>query len=453
MMLDGLSQSSSVSEGGSDRYIDGLDSEAEDVETGDSSPSSSRASVVAENEYSPCEATGSGSALLEESLQSVQQQQHQADDVSPVTSPASSGFSSSARTVDTSLSLHEGIAQSFTPKDRQSKAASPSPPRRPRKSSASASLAHARALLEHQAASLLSAARRMREEEETFDQFERAQQLVVETLKAGGKLVWTGVGKSGIIANKLSSTSLSLGLPSAYLDPLAALHGDLGRLNGSPSNSNLVASTSAKSQLPAPPNDVLVALSHSGSSPELLGLLPHVELRGVKVIALTAQRDSALGKAALQGGGSWIDCRTAGRGGEQQELPQDFSLSEDEDESESRSRSPRRCGNAACQHRDGASCCSTSALFCSSLASALTAGTDEADADLPAPTSSTTTALAMGDSLVLSCAKMLGLGTTAEFGKNHPGGALGQRMMAEMKISQKAASKEESEKETERASV
>lgn len=249
-------------------------------------------------------------------------------------------------------------------------------------------------------------------------------------------------GLLGIIANKLSSTSLSLGLPSAYLDPLGALHGDLGRLNGSPSNSSLVASTSGKSQLPAPPTDVLVALSHSGSSPELLALLPHVELRGVKIIALTAQRDSALGKAALQGGGSWIDCRTAGRGGEHKELSRELAISEDEDDVGSPSRSPTRCGNSACQNQDSGSCCSTSALFCSSLASALTAGTDEADADLPAPTSSTTTALAMGDSLVLSCAKMLGLGTTAEFGKNHPGGALGQRMMAEMKISQKAASKE-----------
>jgi hypothetical protein len=59
----------------------------------------------------------------------------------------------------------------------------------------------------------------------------------------------------------------------------------------------------------------------------------------------------------------------------------------------------------------------------------------------------------MGDSLVLSCAKMLGLGTTAEFGKNHPGGALGQRMMAEMKISQKAASKDGGEKKAERTSA
>lgn len=207
MIRDDVSQSSSASEGGSDRYIDGLDSEAEDLETGDSSPSSSRASIVAENEYGSCEPTSSNTALLEQSLQGVQSQQEQAIHDSCATSAASSGFSlseasasPSAGTVDTSLSLHEGIAQTCLSSKRQSRgkqAASQSPPRSQRKSSASASLAHARALLEHQAASLLSAARRMREEEETFEQFESAQQLVADTLKAGGKLVWTGVGKSG----------------------------------------------------------------------------------------------------------------------------------------------------------------------------------------------------------------------------------------------------------------
>lgn len=70
-------------------------------------------------------------------------------------------------------------------------------PQPPRHIQPSASLEHARSLLEHQAASLLSAARRLREEQETWLEFEGAQNLIVDALKRGGKLVWTGVGKSG----------------------------------------------------------------------------------------------------------------------------------------------------------------------------------------------------------------------------------------------------------------
>lgn len=252
-------------------------------------------------------------------------------------------------------------------------------------------LTHARFLLEHQAASLLSAARRMREEEETYGEFQGAQGLIVDVLKKGGKLVWTGVGKSGIIAQKLCASSLSLGLPACYLDPMAALHGDLGALNGI-AMSNIASSSSS---LPLPSTDVLIALSHSGSSAELSSLIPHVKLRGVKIIALTAARSSTLGEAAKETGGHWIDCRTAGRG--------------DDPSSATTGSSVRKM---------------------LSLSSAQ-AGTDEADPSLPAPTSSTTTALAMGDSLVLSCARMLGLGKD-DFAIRHPGGSLGQRFMAEL---------------------
>lgn len=233
----------------------------------------------------------------------------------------------------------------------------------------------------------------------TYKEFQAAQNLIVSTLRAGGKVVWTGVGKSGIIAQKLCATSLSLGMPATYLDPMSALHGDLGLLNGTKALGS--SNNEAASQLPTPPADVVIALSHSGSSAELLALLPHLRLRGVKLVALTARHDSGLGSAAKESGGNWIDCRTAGY----DNFPEPTGGSEEE-----------------------RSLCPTSSLF--SLSSA-TAGTDEADPSVPAPTSSTTTALAMGDSLILSCAKMLGLGTR-DFGKNHPGGALGKRMMAEL---------------------
>ncbi|CAO1624689.1 unnamed protein product [Parajaminaea phylloscopi] len=312
--------------------------------------------------------------------------------------------------------------------------------------STSASLAHARSLLEHQAASLLSAARRLREEEETYSEFMASQSLVTTTLQAGGKLVWTGVGKSGIIAKKLCSTSLSLGLPATFLDPVAALHGDLGLVNGpgprktaafhsSPKPSSSSAGSSRVAGLPAPPADLLIAISHSGSSPELLALLPHVvELRGVKVIALTAKKDSALGQAARDSGGAWLDCRTAHRPDSASRPDEGF----DNDASPSTSTSGSDAGwqgsrNMETTRANGHTCC-----YCGSLQlhdntrpnathAAKDTGTDEADSELRAPTSSTTTALAMGDSLVLSCARSLGLGKD-DFAKNHPGGALGQIM-------------------------
>lgn len=246
---------------------------------------------------------------------------------------------------------------------------------------------------------------------------------------------------SGIIARKLSCTSLSLGLPSTFLDPMGALHGDLGMLNGAAPGSAF-ASMRSTSQLPPPPCDVLIALSHSGSSGELIAMLPHVKLRGVKVIALTAKKDSALGQAALESGGCWIDCRTAGRGG-WPETPGSCSRADSFSEGSSFA-AEQQYGFPPCSsqqvrppQQSGSDDAAASGPYCAAarFVSALTAppagGTDEADPDLPAPTSSTTTALAMGDSLVLSCARLLGLGT-GEFGKNHPGGALGKRMMAEL---------------------
>ena len=92
----------------------------------------------------------------------------------------------------------------------------------------------------------------------------------VETLlRCEGRVVVTGMGKSGIIGQKISATLSSTGTPSFFLHAAEALHGDLGRLVS---------------------GDVLVALSYSGETEELLRLLDTVKRLGIPLIALTGSQ-------------------------------------------------------------------------------------------------------------------------------------------------------------------
>ena len=96
----------------------------------------------------------------------------------------------------------------------------------------------------------------------------------VETLFAcTGKVILTGMGKAGIIAQKISGTLASTGTQSIYLHPAEALHGDLGRVAR---------------------GDVVIALSHSGSTEEIVRLVDHIKARGASLIALTSRCDSPL---------------------------------------------------------------------------------------------------------------------------------------------------------------
>jgi arabinose-5-phosphate isomerase len=104
--------------------------------------------------------------------------------------------------------------------------------------------------------------------------FERAVQLV---LNCSGRVVVTGVGKSGAIGRKLASTFASTGTPSLFLHAAEGLHGDLG----------MVA-----------PGDVLVALSYSGRSDDLVAILPVIKAMRVPIIALTGNATSFLGSHA-----------------------------------------------------------------------------------------------------------------------------------------------------------
>ena len=108
--------------------------------------------------------------------------------------------------------------------------------------------------LQEEAAAIAAAADRL-----DADQVERALALLEQCANRKAKLVITGVGKSGIVARKIAATFSSIGLMALYLNPLDALHGDLG----------VVA-----------PDDVCLLLSNSGETSELLEVLPHLKRRG-----------------------------------------------------------------------------------------------------------------------------------------------------------------------------
>jgi len=97
---------------------------------------------------------------------------------------------------------------------------------------------------------------------------------VVELLAAcQGRVVWTGMGKSGIICRKLAATMASTGTPALFLHPAEAIHGDLG----------MVAA-----------GDVVVAVSNSGETEELVSLVAYVKRLGTPLVAMTSNPGSAL---------------------------------------------------------------------------------------------------------------------------------------------------------------
>jgi arabinose-5-phosphate isomerase len=106
------------------------------------------------------------------------------------------------------------------------------------------------------------------------DEVERAIQLLATCT---GKVVVAGVGKSGLVARKIASTLTSTGTAAVYLHPADALHGDLG----------LVA-----------PTDVVVVLSNSGETDELIAMLPHLKHRKVPIIAIVGRLNSTLTRNA-----------------------------------------------------------------------------------------------------------------------------------------------------------
>lgn len=198
-------------------------------------------------------------------------------------------------------------------------------------------------ILIEEAMGLNNAAQRLKDNAESREGYQQAIYLMFKSLDAGGKIVVTGVGKSGKIGEKIVATMLSTGTCATFLHPVEALHGDLGTVQR---------------------NDIVLALSFSGNTEELLMLLPSLKHRNIPVIGLGGNSKSKLAKESA----AWIDAFV----------------------------------------------------------------TCEAGGSIPAPTSSTTLTLALGDALALTLAK-LRFFTTDGFALNHPGGSLGRRLLLKVK--------------------
>ncbi len=177
--------------------------------------------------------------------------------------------------------------------------------------------------------------------------FERAVELM---FSCSGRVVVTGMGKSGLIARKIAATLSSTGTPALYLHPVEALHGDLGMVVR---------------------GDVVLALSASGETEEILALLATIKRLRVPLIALTG----------------------------------DDSTRDDKTE---KARKPSTLASSA-----------DVALDCSIAEEACSLGL--------APTASTTTMLALGDALAVTLSQKRGF-KEEDFANLHPGGKLGKRL-------------------------
>lgn len=170
--------------------------------------------------------------------------------------------------------------------------------------------------------------------------FERACELI---LAVPGRVVVTGMGKSGHVGGKIAATLASTGTPSFFVHPGEASHGDMGMIT---------------------PSDCVIALSNSGTTPEVLTLIPLLKRLDVPLVSMTGAPDSTLAQAS------------------------DAHLN---------------TGVAV----------------------------EACPLDL-APTSSTTTALVMGDALAIALLEARGF-TAEDFAFSHPGGALGRKLLLKVK--------------------
>ena len=210
--------------------------------------------------------------------------------------------------------------------------------------------------------------------------FERALDLM---FRCQGRVVVTGMGKSGIIARKIAATLSSTGSPALYLHPVEALHGDLGMIVR---------------------GDLVVALSASGETEEILALLATIKRLQVPLIAMTC--DGIAGSALS-------------------------SASSAENSHPFRKKRGENGARAAGRAR-GSADKSVRATRASTLAAAADVALDcsiskEACSLGLAPTASTTTMLALGDALAVALSEKRGF-KEEDFANLHPGGKLGKRL-------------------------
>ena len=166
--------------------------------------------------------------------------------------------------------------------------------------------------------------------------FERACELLLQT---GGRVIVTGMGKSGHIARKIAATLASTGTPAFFVHPGEASHGDMGMITA---------------------DDTVIALSNSGAVAEIVTLLPLLKRMGTRLVSMTGNPESVLAMAS--------------------DVHLDTGVA-----------------------------------------------TEACPLDL-APTSSTTTALVMGDALAIALLEARGF-TADDFAFSHPGGTLGKKLL------------------------
>src|SRR5256885_14165841 len=204
--------------------------------------------------------------------------------------------------------------------------------------------------------------------------FERALDLMQA---CQGRVVVTGMGKSGLVARKIAATLSSTGTPAMFLHPAEAVHGDLGMLVR---------------------GDVVIALSYSGETEEILHLLVTIKRLGVGLIAMTGE-----GPESTRTGASAPHENRSRRG----------VAGPRENFSRTRASAP---------HRNNLSTLAAAAevaLDCSVAQEACSLGL--------APTASTTTMLALGDALAVVLAERRGF-KEEHFAELHPGGKLGKKL-------------------------
>jgi arabinose-5-phosphate isomerase len=204
--------------------------------------------------------------------------------------------------------------------------------------------------------------------------FERAVELL---FCCAGRVVVTGMGKSGLIARKIAATFSSTGAPALYLHPVEALHGDLGMVVR---------------------GDVVVALSASGETEEILQLLATIKRLRVPLIAMTGDEIDAVPVAGGQ----------SASGGQKSKT-----------KSKAAGRSVRSTQPVSTQAVSTLAAAADVALNCSITKEACALGL--------APTASTTTMLALGDALAVTLSERRGF-KEEDFANLHPGGKLGKRL-------------------------
>jgi arabinose-5-phosphate isomerase len=228
--------------------------------------------------------------------------------------------------------------------------------------------------------------------------FQRAVDLMY---CCAGRVVVTGMGKSGLIARKIAATLSSTGTPALYLHPVEALHGDLGMVVR---------------------GDVVLALSASGETEEILALLATIKRLRVPLIAMTG--DEICGAGSLK-----VDQVMDGAGPEQGQSPH-FSRKERArngapDVSTDQSQSPHSVSQ---KRRDkGGAPGSISTLAAAAEVALDCSIAQEACALGLAPTASTTTMLALGDALAVTLSERRGF-KEEDFANLHPAGKLGKRL-------------------------